>query len=206
MSIQGYALAVQDEVEAQEQAIGVIRKESQRLIEMVNRLLELARLESTEEVWPLSLVDLREMAEQATEIMAPLAADRNVRLSVRSDGPVETEIPGEQMFQVMLNLLHNAVRHAASKARITVRGQAAGGWSVDVEDDGEGVPEALREKVFDRFYKGVKGGTGLGLTICRQIAERMGATIVCRRSEWGGAWFRFECPSSRKTPARSADD
>lgn len=192
MSIQGYAMAIKDQVVPQEQALQVIRSESQRLIQMVGRLLELARLESASEAWTTMSVDLREMAESAVEMIAPLAGEEGVEARAEGAETLEAEVPPEQLFQVIVNLLSNAVRHARSRVRVIVLPEPAGpGWQLAVEDDGEGVPEELREKIFDRFYKGSGGGAGLGLTICRQIAERMGATIECERSEWGGASFVF---------------
>lgn len=192
MSIQGYAMAIKDQVVPQDLAVQVIRNESQRLIQMVGRLLDLARLESANEAWTTMGVDLREMAENAVEIIAPLAAEEGIEAKAEGAETLEAEVPPEQLFQVLLNLLSNAVRHARSRVRVVVQPAADGpGWQLSVEDDGDGVPEPLRETIFERFYKGSGGGIGLGLTICRQIAERMGATVTCERSEWGGAAFVF---------------
>ncbi|MFC5405064.1 HAMP domain-containing sensor histidine kinase [Cohnella soli] len=191
MSIQGYAMAIKDQVVPQEQALNVICNESQRLIQMVGKLLELSRLESESEQWPVQMVDLREMAGNAAEIVSPLAGKDEVAIHVESEDSMWAEVPAEQLFLVMLNLLSNAARHAATQARIMIS-REENQWRITVDDDGPGVPEELRETVFSRFYKGNDGGLGLGLTICRQISERMGATLVCEVSEWGGARFRYE--------------
>ncbi|MDB4867862.1 MAG: sensor histidine kinase [Cohnella sp.] len=196
MSIQGYALAIKDQVLPQDQAVTVILGESSRLIQMVERLLEMSRLEGTSEEWPVSTVDLRDMADQTVHIVAPFAADRKIKVTVDGLEALEAEVPPDQVFQVLLNLVHNAVRHAKSEVRIAVS-ERQDGWMIQVDDDGEGVPETLRETIFTRFYKGPGGGMGLGLTICREIAERIGAAIECKESSWGGASFRFYASARR---------
>ncbi|MBW5444962.1 HAMP domain-containing protein [Cohnella sp. CFH 77786] len=200
MSIQGYALAIQDQVVPVHQAVGVIRTESARVVQMVEKLLEWSRLESTNEAWPTQNVDLREMAEHAAEIIAPFAGERQVDVKVAGPESAEAEAPADQVFQVLLNLVHNAVRHSKGNVRITVE-ETGGGWAYRVEDDGDGVPEAMRERIFSRFFKGPGGGTGLGLAICRRIGERIGATIACGDSPMGGASFEFRFPSAKRKTA-----
>jgi signal transduction histidine kinase len=197
MSIQGYAMAIKDQVLPHEQAVNVILGESRRLIEMVERLLELSRLESTNEEWPVSTIDLADMAEQTRQIIAPLATDMEIEITVAGVDTLETDVPADQVFQVLLNLAHNAVRHAKNQVRITVR-KMPQGWRIEVDDDGEGVPESLRETIFTRFYKGAGGGTGLGLTICREISERIGASIEYAESPLGGASFHFQFPAPQQ--------
>lgn len=189
MSIQGYALAIKDQVVTQEQGLEVMTKESRRLIRMVDRLLQLTRLESTRDAWSESLLDLRDMTEQTVQLLSPLAADKAVSLTWEA-APYETYVPAEQLFQVMVNLVQNAIRHARSQVHISVDAGPKG-WSFIVEDDGEGVAEEERLRIFDRFYKGKNGETGLGLTICRQIADRIGAEVICGVSPLGGARFTF---------------
>jgi signal transduction histidine kinase len=195
MSIQGYTMAIKDQVVTVDQGLQVITKESQRLIQMVERLLQLSRLETVEEVWTESLVDLNNMAEQAIELLAPVANELNIQLSVEGIS-LEAYLPAEQIFQVIVNLLQNAIKYANSEVILRIEGAHTKGihanaWVIHIDDDGAGLTEEQRKFVFQRFYKGQNGGTGLGLAICQQIADRLGAHLDCTVSPMGGARFSF---------------
>ncbi|WP_068615674.1 sensor histidine kinase [Paenibacillus tuaregi] len=200
MSIQGYALAIKDQVVTVDQGLDVIHKEAQRMVHMVERLLQLSKLEYVEDVWTFSQEDLRNMAEQAVDLLTPAASEKGITLSITGSSSINTLLPAEQIFQVLLNLLQNAVRYARSQVVIELNAGPAGSssesllqksWSFHIDDDGEGVAEKDCEAIFERFYKGREGVTGLGLAICRQIAERLGSTMSCERSALGGARFSF---------------
>lgn len=211
MSIQGYALAIKDQVVTVDHGLVVITKESQRLIQMVERLLQLSRLENTTDIWVESFVDLKDLAEQALQLLLPLAKERNIQLSVMGDSH-ESYIPAEEIFQVIVNLLQNAIRHAESEAVIRIEAiefksiinarypdkeSLIRGWVIHVDDDGNGLTEDQRKYVFQRFYRGSHGGTGLGLAICQQIADQMGAKLDCSLSPIGGARFSFLLASKK---------
>jgi signal transduction histidine kinase len=187
MSIQGYAIAIKDQVVPQEKGLGIIMDESYRLIRMVNRLLELTRLEAPFDTEAEQTVELGEMVRQAAELVSPNGAERGVRIAWF--GPETTlSAPGEALFQLLINLIQNAVRYARSEVRVTY-GPDQAGWFLAVDDDGEGVPEDWRERIFDRYFKGEGGGSGLGLSICRQIADTMRAQLRYEPSPLGGARF-----------------
>lgn len=86
MSIQGYVYAIQDQVVPQDEGLSIIKVQSQRLIDMVEKLLQLSRLEALNEEWPVSLIDLRSMAEDAVHLLMPVAAERSISLRVEG-GP-----------------------------------------------------------------------------------------------------------------------
>ncbi|MBP2000436.1 signal transduction histidine kinase [Paenibacillus shirakamiensis] len=200
MSIQGYALAIKDQVVTVDQGLEVIHKESKRMILMVEKLLQLSRLEHPGESWPYTTEDMRNMADQAAALLAPAASEYDIGLEVIGD-VVVANIPAEQCFQVLINLIQNAIRHAHSRVLLRVEEgevlsstedqQSLKLWAIHIEDDGPGVPPEEAQAIFERFYKGQDGVTGLGLAICGQIAERMGATLSCTRSTLGGARFTF---------------
>lgn len=110
------------------------------------------------------------------------------------------------------NLLGNALRHAHSRVVVQLR-EAPGGVRIAVEDDGPGVPESQRERIFEPFSRldetrsKSSGGYGLGLAIVRRIAERHGGRIACGAAALGGARFELELPwaasSMPPSPARS---
>jgi signal transduction histidine kinase len=192
MSIHGFVYAIQDQVVTQEEGLQIITTQSQRLMDMVDKLLQLSRLEAVEELWPAELLDLRVIAEEAVQLLMPAAAERNIRLEVEGAGQ-RVMIPGEQLFRILLNLLQNAVRHTSSRVRVRIEAEGSVGpgaaWAIHVEDDGEGLNDEEREAVFQRFYTGTNGVTGLGLAISRGIAVRLNGELRYSRSSLGGACF-----------------
>ena len=108
------------------------------------------------------------------------------------------------VVQVLINLVENAAKYAPPPSRILVTVERAGdAIAVEVADDGPGVPESQREKIFEKFHRASKGGTGmgLGLTICRGIVGAHGGRIWCERRPEGGASFRFTLPLDGAPPA-----
>ncbi|MGR6128752.1 HAMP domain-containing sensor histidine kinase [Paenibacillus sp. SER-28] len=192
MSIQGYVYAIQDQVVSQDEGLSIIKVQSQRLIDMVEKLLQLSRLEALNEEWPVSLIDLRSMAEDAVHLLMPVAAERSISLRVEGEG-LHVAVPAEQLFRMMLNLLQNAVRHTSTEVVIHLETGTTPEvvWVMHVDDDGEGLTEQEAAEVFGRFYAGSNGVTGLGLAICRQIATRLNGELLCTRSPLGGARFSY---------------
>ncbi|MCJ8010900.1 HAMP domain-containing histidine kinase [Paenibacillus sp. KQZ6P-2] len=190
MSIQGYASAVKDQVVSVEHGLNVVTVESERLIQMVDRLLQLTRMETVQEEWKLTEVDLQEMMEYVYQLMAPAVAERNIQISLDAVS-LEMAVPAEQIFQVAMNFMQNAMRYASHEVRLTLE-EVPDGFCIRVDDDGPGVPIQERDSVFDRYYTGQAGITGIGLAICKQIADRLGAVITCTESVMGGARFSFE--------------
>ncbi|MEU6659649.1 HAMP domain-containing sensor histidine kinase [Streptomyces sp. NPDC046821] len=164
-----------------------------RLQELAAGLLLLARLDA---------------GERPAGTRIDLAALAREELSQRPAGPAEVEthvtsveVAGSrgQLARVLGNLLDNAQRHARSRVEVTVR--AEGAWAVvEVGDDGAGVPEAERERIFERFVRlddaraRDDGGAGLGLAIARDVAVRHGGALTVRSSPGGGALFELRLP------------
>jgi two-component system phosphate regulon sensor histidine kinase PhoR len=114
----------------------------------------------------------------------------------------------ERMAQVLMNLLHNAVKFSPSGGRVTVGAKAeAEDVIVSVRDEGVGVPEGELERIFERFYKvdrarvRGKGGTGLGLAIARHIVEGHGGHIRAESEEGSGSIFSFTIPRAKEASA-----
>ena len=123
-----------------------------------------------------------------------------LRLEVAEALPAVT-MDRTRILQALGNLLDNAVRHTPEGGEVLVSVEAVGEWvRVSVEDTGEGVPEKEAAEIFDRFYRvdpsrsRETGGTGLGLTIARQLVEAHGGTIWAERRPEGGSRFVFEIP------------
>ncbi|WP_406103932.1 HAMP domain-containing histidine kinase [Streptomyces sp. NBC_01003] len=164
-----------------------------RLQELAAGLLLLARLDAGERPGE-ARVDL---AALAGEELSQRPAGR-VAVRTRLE-PVEVAGSRSQLARVVGNLLDNAQRHARSRVDIAAR--AEGPWAVvEVGDDGAGVPEAERERIFERFVRlddaraRDDGGAGLGLAIARDVAVRHGGALTVRSSPAGGALFELRLP------------
>ncbi len=127
--------------------------------------------------------------------------------TIESELPVWAGVAGPRSFfeRALGNLLRNAARHARSRVRLTALPLDGGARArILVEDDGRGVPDSMRERVFDPFCSGEKGA-GLGLSFARWGVERLGGTLTLddRPSPLGGAAFRIELPVVTLTTSRS---
>lgn len=125
----------------QEEGLEVITTQSQRLIDMVDKLLQLSRLEAVDEHWPAATVDLRTMAEEAAMLLMPEAARRDLKLTVEGES-LQVTIPSEHLFRILVNLLQNAVRHTTDQVVIRVDPEVpAAAWAIHIEDNGPGLAE-----------------------------------------------------------------
>ncbi|MES4905633.1 MULTISPECIES: HAMP domain-containing sensor histidine kinase [unclassified Streptomyces] len=164
-----------------------------RLQRLAGDLLLLARLDAGERPSGARVV----LAELVREELAQRVGDR---VAVRCElGPVAVAGSRGQLARVLGNLLDNAQRHARDEVRVTVREE--GGWGVvEVADDGSGVPEGERERVFERFVRlddarsRDDGGAGLGLAIARDVVLRHGGRLGVRTAPGGGALFEVRLP------------
>jgi signal transduction histidine kinase len=183
----------------------IVVREADRLTRLVNDVLDIAKIESGRMEWRLADHDLRGVLEDAVASVGGLAAER--RVTVRTDlkaAAAPVHVDRDRLVQVAVNLLSNAAKFAPEgEGQVLVQLlRHEGTFLVRVEDNGPGVPEPYREAVFERFRQvgdGVRGkpkGTGLGLTISRQIVERFGGRIWVEEASLGGAAVCFTLPAS----------
>jgi len=156
--------------------------ELDRLAGLVQDLLKLAQASSVESTG--SRLDLAEVANQAVERWKGPAAESGKHVSVRADGPSFVWIDRDDIGHVLDNLLENSIRYCPQGAtvRVAVADEANGGPAVVVSDDGPGIPQGERDRVFERFYRGSTGrragpGTGLGLAIVAELVSRWGGDV-----------------------------
>jgi signal transduction histidine kinase len=146
-------------------------------------LLRIAQIESGARRAAFRPCDLAALAQTVTEAFAPSAEDNHQSLSLIAEGPVLVDGDAELLTQMLVNLVENALRHAGPRARITVTAARLGRAAVlSVKDDGPGVPEADRERLFDRFYRLERSrstpGSGLGLALVAAVAKLHGAEVA----------------------------
>ncbi|CAN5923871.1 hypothetical protein BH11MYX4_BH11MYX4_31050 [soil metagenome] len=181
-----------------------MRKETERINVVVRDLLDYARPESGPPSGRLAAANVAEVAADALALVRPQKEWKGIDVRVDIPADVEVMLSPPRLTQVLLNLLLNAAAALADQpsdaARtLTVRAQRSGEATVriEVEDDGPGVPEPLRDRIFDPFVttKDVGSGTGLGLAVCRGIVEGAGGRISVDATYTQGARFVVTLPA-----------
>jgi two-component system phosphate regulon sensor histidine kinase PhoR len=203
-SIYGAAMTLRDRVggsDLQRQLLTIVTGESERLVQIVEEILLASELTSGELALRLERVDAAGIAQRAVEAARPRLPD-NVSLELAAaDGLPPVSADESKARQVLVNLIDNAVKYSPSGGRIELRLERRNGYvQIAVEDEGLGIPPAEQEHIFEKFYRldpdmarGV-GGTGLGLYICRELAERMGGRVRVTSRPGAGSTFFFELP------------
>ncbi|WP_298234089.1 sensor histidine kinase [uncultured Azohydromonas sp.] len=202
-----------------QQFLGIVVAESERLSRLVNQVLDMAKIESGQAQWHDADVDLSALLRQAAQTVGELVHERGAELVLElpETPPPPLRADRDRLMQVLLNLLSNAAKFVpAGRGRIVLRLRTdAHGATVEVQDNGPGVPEHQRELVFEKFRQGGDAarrpqGTGLGLPISRQIVQHFGGRLELRPDCGQGACFAFTLPwtppSEQTAPGAAAGD
>lgn len=201
--MQGYAEALQDNIaeteEERQEQINSIMEEIQRLKRLVAELLDLRGIETGQQRFELSQVEILPVIEKSIEKMKTLAQEKGVILesSFAEQLPLVKSNP-DRLEQVMINLLDNAITYTPGGGKVEVKVSSSSGHVlVQVVDGGPGIPVDEQELVWEKFYKVDKsrtrsaGGTGLGLSILKRLVEHMGGEIRVSNAGGSGAVFSF---------------
>jgi signal transduction histidine kinase len=177
------------------------RDNAERLLVMINNLLDLARLEQGRSQLRLRPEQPRELLEAAAESFRPRAADRSVELSVETAGDLPpVAVDADQFQHAMGNLLDNALAHTPPRGRICLAAEMANGRVVfSVTDSGSGIPAEYLPLLFEKYFRvpgdTTQGGSGLGLAIVREIATAHGGTVRCESRVGEKTVFRLTLPA-----------
>ncbi|NDC57116.1 MAG: PAS domain-containing sensor histidine kinase, partial [Alphaproteobacteria bacterium] len=185
--------------------LGNIQIAGDRLLKLLNNLLDLAKLESGKMDYAIALHDLKEITTYAEVELYPLFQSKNLTFSVVCEATNTTAFfDPSAITQVLINLLSNAIKFSSPNATVRLRLKNAPDQKdflqVDVVDEGVGVPDAELVGIFDKFVQSSKtksgaGGTGLGLSICYQIITQHGGKIWAHHNTPAGAIFSFTLPA-----------
>jgi len=194
----------------QERGLQVAIKNIDRLIELIDNLLSFARLETGEARLTIEDIPLWQLVDEAVDLVGERIRRRNISVTTQYEGD-DLMVRGDRvkLGQVFTNLLTNAVKFNRDGGRIALAGRRAAGGFVEIEivDSGIGIPQEEQEKIFERFYQVESGprrryeGTGIGLSIVRDILRLHGGSIRVHSVPDEGSTFVFTLPMARRAPA-----
>lgn len=187
--------------EKQIRDLNVIMRNARILLKHVNDLLDVAKLESGKFAPTFAVTDLEKIVRLVASYFEGLASEKNIELKIRSKR-VLAEVDSEMIQRVVLNLLGNAFKFTPSGGRITVSLKKEQDEAVlEVQDTGPGIPENLREAIFERFRQADgrstrrHGGTGLGLAIAKEFVDLHQGSIRALAAPAGGSVFQIKIPA-----------
>ena len=184
--------------------VDIAYNNSDRLVRLINDLLDIEKMEAGKMEFHFAPLDVAAMLRQSVQENDGYAVTHNVKFVLAEPLP-QARIIGDKdrLLQVMANLLSNAAKFSPAEGIIDVSlERREGGFRVSVSDRGPGIPESFQKKIFQKFSQadstdaGQKGGTGLGLNICRAIVERHGGSIDFKTEKGVGTSFFFDLPEN----------
>ncbi|MGI8429050.1 MAG: ATP-binding protein [Solirubrobacteraceae bacterium] len=210
-SIKGFvellARSPQDMSVRQREFVDIILRSTDRLVDLVNDLLDVARIDADHMQLERRPTDVGEVAREVTELMGPQIVSKRQQLDLRvSPGLAPAYVDPVRMRQIVLNLVTNAHLYTREGGRIEIVVQANRGWiQIVVADSGTGMSPEETGRAFERFYRGSAGGsaspgTGLGLSIVKSLVDLQGGHIELKSEPGTGTTFRVLLPSVASRP------
>lgn len=213
-SIRGFSEAMLDgtidDAPGIERSARIISDESNRVLRLVQELLDLSRIESGQVSMQQEDLNLHELFEHVSEVFALRSEENGVRLEMALNGSAHIRGDFDRLEQVLNNLLDNAFRHTPSggTVRVASRDLQPGILQVTVADTGSGIPAQDVPHLFERFYRanGARSqkGYGLGLAISREIVRAHGGEIWATSEAERGTTFVFTLPTAGRVTPRGA--
>jgi len=184
------------------ETIGSMLEEAERLTDLVDALLTLARMDATKSGATLEEVNIATLLEEIRDQFEVLASEKGQTLAVTSDHNVSVQADRTLLRLALVNLVHNAIRHSPSSSKISLAAaRRPHGIEISVSDTGPGIAPEYQEKIFEPFFRLDKarsrsggGGVGLGLAIARRAVERTGGRIIVESKSNRGSVFRIALP------------
>ena len=196
MAIQGYAEGIKAGVMDTASAAEVILAESDRMTELVDELLDISKIDMGRQPLTLSEMDVRELLYDSIRAVEPTAAAGGITITPDfPETPIMVSCDDTRLRRAVTNILSNGVRYARSELRLTCRADKRH-VTIRIQDDGDGIAEADLPHIFDRFYMGKSGKSGIGLALTKEIIHLHKGTIRAYNGD-GGAVFEITIPVSR---------
>ena len=196
MAIQGYAEGIQAGVMDTGGAAEVILAESDRMTELVDELLDISKIDMGRQRLTLSEMDVRELLYDSIRAVEPAAAGGGITITPDfPETPVMVSCDDTRLRRAVTNILSNGVRYARSELRLTCRTDKRNA-TIRIQDDGDGIAEEDLPHIFDRFYMGRSGKSGIGLALTKEIIHLHKGMIRAYNGD-SGAVFEISIPVSR---------
>ena len=196
MAIQGYAEGIQAGVTDTGSAAEVILEESDRMTELVDELLDISKIDIGRQQLTLSEMDIRELLYDSIRAVEPTAAAGGIAIVPDfPETPVIVNCDDTRLRRAITNILSNGIRYARSELRLTCRTDKRH-VTIRIQDDGDGIAEEDLPHIFDRFYMGKSGKSGIGLALTKEIIHLHKGTIRAYNGD-SGAVFEISIPVSR---------
>jgi len=188
---------------------GQLQKSNESMIQLINDLLDVARIDRGENIIRSGKVDIVGMAQTILEQYTPIAKQKNIEIQLKNNIGVGAKAvhTDERRIGVALdNLVRNAISYTKEEGHVEISLEKEGekGFRICVKDNGIGVPESEQHRIFERFFRASNGkkesanGTGLGLYLTKSIVEQSGGTIWFRSIEGAGSMFCISLPITNK--------
>jgi signal transduction histidine kinase len=195
---------------SQKEFLTIIARETDRLIDLINDLLDVSKLSNPEFRLDLEPVDMTQVVKESLRGLAVLAAEKKIQIDQHLD-PENRFVLGDKkrLVQVMVNLVGNAIKFSPESGKIEIRTEKLSGKRrrdagdfllVAVKDNGIGIPREAQRTIFEKFTQitsrteAKPHGSGLGLHICKQIVEKLGGNIWVESEVGKGSTFYFTVP------------
>jgi two-component system OmpR family sensor kinase len=203
LSLQAQNLERADSLAACKARLLPLKTGLERSRHLLDQLLSLARQQT--DTGKLQQVDLVDVAQAVIEELFPLAETKHIDLGLEQQGKIRIDADESAIRMLLRNAVDNAVRYTQEGGEVTIRvHRNADEGIVEVVDNGPGIPEEERERVFNEFYRmpgSPEGGSGLGLAIARNVADRLGGTVVIEnRPDKAGLVFVYRQRLSSPSP------
>jgi DNA-binding response OmpR family regulator/anti-sigma regulatory factor (Ser/Thr protein kinase) len=182
--------------------VRLLREAAEALRQMINNILDLAKLEAGQRDLHPERVAVRDLLQETANLLEPQAREKGLELKVEADSqlPETVHLDREKVSRVLVNLLSNAVKYTRSGSVVLRASPWQGSLTFEVRDTGSGIPADLVAKAFEPFQQirtrmgEAPRGTGLGLSISKQLVEVMGGDLILESKEGHGTSVRFTLP------------
>jgi len=206
-------LDAKDDPEAVARFAERIRVESNRLGRLVQEIVDLSRLQVADALQEPELVDVGTVVAEAVDRVRVAADSRSIDVVVATEPDLQVFGDGELLATAVANLLTNAVNYSDEHTRVGIGARRAGDLvEVSVTDQGQGIPAAEQERIFERFYRvdaarsRATGGTGLGLAIVKHVCANHGGDVTVWSQEGRGSTFTMRLPAAAHRPLETHPD
>jgi signal transduction histidine kinase/ActR/RegA family two-component response regulator len=203
-------LEMEEHTERQKESITLITRAGRNLLDLINEVLDIARLDAGRIQFNLETVDVMEFFRHVITLTAAAAAQRKVEMRIADPGEEEPflSVDRERLKQVLVNLLTNAIKynHEGGSVTLAVARADGGKWRISVTDTGFGIPQDKISRLFVPFERlgtregGTEGGTGLGLALCQRLVRALGGRIGVASTPGLGSTFWVELPAAEVGP------